>query len=325
VRAAIAASSRAEASLSALHRAIQHVTANVSGAREANTQLNHELAHVREMLGSSNEERLALLNRVELLERELADAREQGEQERRFLIDDQDRFLAGLLEEHEQALARVVHDREALRAQLEQLARRDAAEERRSTATPVQRPVAEAGHELAEARRLIEKLGNERERSREVLRRLQAQRDDAQAQLARLLRENAELAEELTHLRGTTRGGATDGKRTMPARPNVHALGDEEVDAGDRPTVEASATQRTTEPPAMSQLEAAIIPSRRSPPAGNQRITAPAGPRVAEREPVSPLARKPDPISRPHGGYSVSGEEVSEEHASHPSSKPPRR
>ena len=166
VRAALAASSRAEASLSALHRAIQLVTANVSGAREANSQLNQELARVREMLGSSNEERLALKNRVELLERALVEARDQADAERRYIIDDQDRFLAGLLDEHEQTLERVVREREALRAQLEQMARRDAAEERRSNLTPPDRPITDAAQELVEARHVIEKLTTERDRSR---------------------------------------------------------------------------------------------------------------------------------------------------------------
>ncbi len=281
MRAAIAASSRAEASLSALHRAIQQVTANVSGARDANTQLNQELSHVREVLGASNEERLALKNQVEFLERELSDAREQVEQERRFLIEDQDRFLAGLLEEHEQALARVVHDREALRAQLEQLARRDAAEERRSSVTPLERPAAGDSHELAEARRIIEKLGNERDRSRELLRRLQAQRDDAQAQLASLLRENAELSAELTRLRATAPPDAVDGKRTMPARANTPALGEAELD-GDRPT-----------PVAQSQLSAETRHG-----ASWKRPSSPLGARPPRASSAPPPAPSLEPSSR---------------------------
>lgn len=252
VRAALAASSRAEASLSALHRAIQLVTANASGAREANSQLNQELARVREMLGSSNEERLALKNRVELLERALVEARDQADAERRYIIDDQDRFLAGLLDEHEQTLERVVREREALRAQLEQMARRDAAEERRSNLTPPDRPITDAAQELVEARHVIEKLTTERDRSREVLRRLQAQRDDAQAQLSRLLRENADLIQELETLREPVHT-PRDAKRTLPAHPAAAQpvqpmVSELELDPGDRPTVEAGVTQRSTQP-----------------------------------------------------------------------------
>lgn len=101
VEAALAASTRAEATLGALYRAIQQVTQGVSGAREANDQLASELHRVREMLAASNEQRLVFMNQVSLLEQQLADARS----DREFLIQEQDRFLAGLLEEHEAAVA----------------------------------------------------------------------------------------------------------------------------------------------------------------------------------------------------------------------------
>src|SRR5262245_30016259 len=74
VQAALAASTRTEASLSSLMRAVQTLTSGVSGAREANVQLVSELEQLREMLGNANQQQLAMKGRLTSLERALEQA-----------------------------------------------------------------------------------------------------------------------------------------------------------------------------------------------------------------------------------------------------------
>ncbi|HKO52855.1 MAG TPA: hypothetical protein VJV79_34340, partial [Polyangiaceae bacterium] len=55
VQAALAASARAEASLSGLFRAIQQLGNGVGGAREANESLTLELEGLRDLLAAASE------------------------------------------------------------------------------------------------------------------------------------------------------------------------------------------------------------------------------------------------------------------------------
>lgn len=313
VEAALAASTRAEATLGALYRAIQQVTQGVSGAREANDQLASELHRVREMLAASNEQRLVFMNQVSLLEQQLEDARN----DREFLIQEQDRFLAGLLEEHEAAVERLVRDREEAFARIEKLMRQTQETSppsggvRRTSpglgdATPIMpsvRPVV-----VTEKDRNVEKLLAERDRSREVLRRLQQQRDAAQQALADVTKERDRYLSELSRIAPGRIApprplvSPQDARRTQPAVPHLAVRTTDPV-----PPEEGTSEnigERMTAPPG-EELQSAIAMSRPSPPAGVPAQAAPAPP------PKPPLKRKPDPTTQPLGGYSLRGDDES--------------
>src|SRR5258706_9791990 len=98
------ASSRTDLSLSGLSRMVDELSSGVHGARSANAQLLQELATLREMLGTSNEQQLALRHRTTILEQELAQVRQQAEEERAFITEQHDTFIAAMLDEHEEEL-----------------------------------------------------------------------------------------------------------------------------------------------------------------------------------------------------------------------------
>src|SRR5882724_5151794 len=104
-RAALDAGARAGSSLSELSKIVSELSGGLMGARQANENLVQELNTLRAMLGSANEQQLSLKQRVAQLEQELFQSRSQAEQERQFLTEQHDDFLAALLEEHEEALA----------------------------------------------------------------------------------------------------------------------------------------------------------------------------------------------------------------------------
>jgi hypothetical protein len=345
VQAALLASTRAEATLSSLYRAIQQVTAGVSGAREANDQLAAELQRVREMLGASNEQRLSLRSQVLLLEQQLIEVRDEAMREREFLLAEQDKFITGLLEEHEAVLDRLVHERE------EALARAKASDtvppQRRNTSpgmgsndpTPAPGRLSDPG---ADPERNIERLMAERERAREVLRRLQTQRDEAQQALGKMTEERDAIQAELAKIAPARVApkpvvSMQDIRRTQPAVPlAVHRTTDPapaEPSAGDGLGLE----DRVTAPPDAPTHEAAIVASRPSVPvprplASQEAPTDPPKRPPHTSAPISPpkppLPRKPDPTSRPLGGYSMSGEALGENDVDTTpaqSVRPPRR
>jgi hypothetical protein len=310
VEAALAASSRAEATLDALYQAIQHATQGVSGAREANDQLAEELHRVREMHASSNEQRLVYRNQVALLQEQLEDARN----DREFLVQEQDRFLAGLLEEHEQTLSRLAAERDEAFARIEKLLR-----ETQDTAPPKSISLRRTNPGLGDVTppvpqvvlttrqdhdRNLEKLLSERDRSRDVLRRLQQQRDEAQQSLAQVTRERDQYLSELSRfapgrviLQRTAPSPAAN-RRTQPAVPHLAARATDPSPPDPSDALGDSVGDRATAPPG-NDLQAAIALSRPSPPTG---IPAQIGPRP-------PLKRKPDAATQPLGGYSVRGDD----------------
>lgn len=314
VEAALAASTRAEATLGALYRAIQQVTQGVSGAREANDQLAEELQRVREMLASSNEQRLVFKNQGELLELQLEEARN----DREFLIQEHDQFLAGLLDEHEQTIDRLVQERDEAFARVEKLLRQTQetvapipASVRRTNPglgemtppMPTLRPATREEHD-----RNLEKLLAERDRSRDVLRRLQQQRDDAQQALAQVTRERDQYLSELARyapgrvLLQRLPVSPEASRRTQPAVPHLATRTTDPVPPDTSDGLGDLLGDRATAPPG-GDLDAAIALSRPSPPAG---IPAQAAPPLG---PKPPLKRKPDPATQPLGGYSLQGDD----------------
>ncbi len=339
VRAALAASNRAEASLSGLMRAVQTLSAGISGARESNVEIVRELEFLRQSLGRANEHQLALKSRLAALEAALEQAQHDSARERAYLADQHDAFIAGLIEDHEAVV-------DKLRQELEE-ARRPPSDETPST-DPL--PTSTLGHaQLKEqfdaAQRSIEKLVGDRERTRETLLRLQAQRDEAQATVARLTRERDQGRSEMAQLK--IQQGMEEAMReaaiserpghssSRPPAPTLSAL-----KPSTRPLVSSNAP--TVRPQASAASKAPTVRPMTSATAGTQRpldsvastrATAPMPLRPAQARPAAPpldfkssappskplsekpasgpLKPKPDPSTRPLVGYSMT--EASEE------------
>src|SRR6202000_1607589 len=130
VQSAIAASARAEASLSSLFRAIQSLDSGLGGAREANKLLTRELEALREMVGAANEQQLAAKQKVTLLEQALDRARKDAERERQFLTEQHDAFIVDLLDEQEGELERRDAELHTLREELASLRARQNEQEK---------------------------------------------------------------------------------------------------------------------------------------------------------------------------------------------------
>ncbi len=190
-RAALDAGSRAGSSLSELSKMVAELSGGVVGARQANEQLVQELSTLRAMLGSANEQQLALRHRMALLEQQLAQTEIEAAREREFLTNQHDDFLAALLEEHEEAL----------------LARDSQGDTARMSAD-----VSDLAQQLVQAESARLQAETECARAREALSRAQAQRDEAQARAEKRERERDELRAEASQLRarlGTHRSVST--------------------------------------------------------------------------------------------------------------------
>ena len=200
-RAAVDAGSRAGSSLSELSKIVAELSGGLSGAKQANEQLVYELSTLRAMLGSANEQQLALRHKNALLEQEVLSVQSEARREREFLTEQHDDFLAALLEEHEEALAA--------------RASRDSQDDTRRMSPDV----GDLAQKLvqAESARLVAE--NECARAREALTRLQAQRDEAQARAEKRERERDELRAEASQLRA--RLGTHRSMSTTPPPPVV--------------------------------------------------------------------------------------------------------
>ena len=104
MEAALANAVRMEANLGLLMRGLKHLAAGAEAARAANTELMHELDELRAHLNGSQEQELALRFRMAQLEELLSLIRHETASERRFLIEQQDRFLLEILTDHERQL-----------------------------------------------------------------------------------------------------------------------------------------------------------------------------------------------------------------------------
>lgn len=215
VQAAIAASARAEASLSGLFRAIQHLGSGVGGAREANEVLTQELEALRDMLGAANEQQLAFKHKVALLEQVLDRTRKEAQRDQEFLTEQHDAFIVDLIDEQEGEIARRDSELAVLRERLAEI-------ERRTDVATVPPPTAdtrgtlraaagEEGSALARAERdelerTAQKLAEDRERARETVQRLQAQRDEAQGAVSRITKERDDALQQIHRLKSELGG-----------------------------------------------------------------------------------------------------------------------
>jgi hypothetical protein len=333
MQAALAASNRTDESLNELMRSIQELARGVGGAREANEHLVQELETLREMLGSANEQRLALRNRLTVLEQEHRSDRKRAAADASYQQEQYDAFLSDLLDDHEQATDELKRERDTahrriaeLEARLLSLSTQSPPSSKPTSRGEVATMASDAAMraELAQLKSTVDRLTQERERTREALQRLQVQRDEAQAQAAKAVRErDAALAGADDFGRASSHPGPLRHSNVpLSARPTDPPPPTVPRPTATRPTGPTAAPQPAAAQPAVTrrpvlELELDVGPSpRRSSPSPE-----PQAPRVSK----PPLRQKPDPISRPLIGYSVKDSVAPESLGSSPRhSKPPK-
>lgn len=351
LQAALTASGRAEQSLGTLMRAIRDLSSGVSGAREANLQLLRELEGMADMLGSANESQLALKNRIALLEQTIERTHQEAKAERAYILEQQDAFIAAMMEDHEQVLVELHRELETARAR----------PSGRTTTLPDFPGVSEPSEEkdlrsaLDAAERTIEKLFAERDRARETLLKLQAQRDEAQATVARLTRERDQARAEQSQSRITDavrqvippsstplpgfRAAPTLPPPEVPNRPAAAADGSQPASTG-AVAVGSFRTRPVEQPlhpsPPPEELRAALhAPSSAAPTKPPARSLTPPGPPVIVTIPpptdTTPTAPPPaptpsrEPAGRAGGGYSLTNSVAPEHVPTSHVSRAPRR
>jgi len=108
-------STRAEANLGLLMRGLKHLSAGAAAAQEANAVLLQELEALRSRMGKVYEGESLLKQRVQSLENVI----DASVRERESWLVQEDAFLAGLLDEHEQKLFDVERQHERKLAELD--------------------------------------------------------------------------------------------------------------------------------------------------------------------------------------------------------------
>lgn len=289
LRAALDAGARAGTSLSEIGRIMAELTGGVTGARQANEQLLHELATLRQLLSSATDHHVTLRLRIKQLEQEVVEVQGAAMRERNFLTAQHDDFLAGLLEEHEDELR-------SQRPGPDKSEGSDAAAP--ASVAPNDdgaRPTMPGNADLVQKLLQTEAQRSQAEaalgRARETMTDLQTQRDEAQARAERLQRERDELRAEASQLRarlGASRPSSPPISGSSPKPPSFHppAL---ELDKGE---LDATLHARSSSPrfpttmprltPARPEVGRSNAPSTSATPAmGMQRVsTSPEVPRV---------------------------------------------
>jgi hypothetical protein len=285
--------------------------------------------------------------RIAELERQLADERARFE----YLIDQQDKFVGSLIEDHEQALAEAARERDAVLGQLRQLQSQPAQPVTPKTQPSLLMPPSEPSMEqlraeLNSARATIEKMTAERERSLDMLRRVHAQRDASQRELAQLRRqqfatETPTVAPPPTDTAERTRDAlrAQDRRPTDPAPPppsvephhgsveplrrsplvlsDLDAAWDRETYPAPPPRMDPSEPAEpppSIEPPVSSDPRAIGVTLRHSPPPIELSAAVLGMPPSSDRRNSSqPVRSKPALHQRPLIGYSVRPNETEPE------------
>ncbi len=295
VQAALAASTRTEASLSQLMRAVQSLSAGVSGAREANVQLVRELEKLRDMLAAANQHQLTSKNRLVALEKALEQSHEASARERVFLTEQHDSFISSLIEDHERVVSALSSELEAAR----KLASRSPEAHVETSGVRANAGLSEAQlrEQLVASQRNIEKLVGERERSRETLLRLQTQRDEAQSSVVKLTRERDQARAELTQLK--IQQGMSDAMREAHGRSgSVPPSSAAPSKPASSPTASARPVTASTRPAPSSGAArplAAAAPTSR-PPLANLPPAAASVPRPTASPSFHPSARSTAPV-----------------------------
>lgn len=248
IDSALNASTKTGESLTALLKALGEFQGDVSGARASHEHLQAELEQIRELLGRTNAERLEFKNRVIALEAELSERGDVADLDAKYIQEEQDRFIAALIDEHESTVKRLRAERDEALAKLSGLAMPSAPH------PTIPSPAPDVGYEddLALARQRVEKLVAEREKTRALIKRAQTQRDAAQAKAER-------LEKELTRLKARVRKTGDD-KHTRPTDPPPDSANERtsadaitvrppKDGASERPTGAKKATRKRSHPP----------------------------------------------------------------------------
>lgn len=321
LQAALAASARAEASLTGLFRAVQQLGNGVGGAREANESLTIELEGLREMLNAASEQQHTYQRKLEQLEGVLDRTRKEAERERSFLIDQQDTFLVKLLDDQEAELKKRDGEVELLRRRCAELERRQLVtapppplsiesltviEPNRATEAPIS---AMDRAERDELERTAQKLSEDRERARETVARLQAQRDEAQASVARISRERDEAVQQIHRLKSelggpriplSTRPPPTETRRDSGSMRASLSLEQLEIEARlSRPTAPSPASSPTNPPISSGKpppiINSVLSPPRSNPAAASSPLASRMSPPPSRLSPVPPRVHSPPP------------------------------
>jgi len=109
IEAALGNAQRSEASLGLLLRGLKHLAAGAEAVRTANTELMLELDELSAQLSRNREEEQAMRFRMIQLEQMLSLVRHEAARERRFLLEEQDRFLHEILVDHDRQLDELRH------------------------------------------------------------------------------------------------------------------------------------------------------------------------------------------------------------------------
>jgi len=313
LEAALAASNRSEASLSLLMRVVRDLSEGVSGAREANVQIVREMECIADMLGGANERQLALRNRVVFLERALEKAQQEAREERAYILDQQDAFIAGLIDDHEEVVAELRREIELARERTSQ--RPTSAPEVDAELATLRSELSTLRSELTLTRGDVEKLLQERERTRETLLKLQAQRDEAQAAVVRATRER-DLARSQASDSRISRGFSDAVKQALPSSngslqpaPTSSPRHEPESDRRDAPTEpppkRASLTPAPASPREALRPLALDFPHRVTDPAEplpeglRQAVLPPSGNTPSLKPEAAPVSSNDTPTIRP--------------------------
>ncbi|HYO93924.1 MAG TPA: hypothetical protein VER33_05400 [Polyangiaceae bacterium] len=294
LHAALTANTRTEAGLGALLRAVQHLSATVSGASQANGEVAAELTLVREMLASSNLEQLALQHRVTLLQQALSRTEQEASRERKFLLEEHDAFIAALWTDH-------MREMNELRQKLD----------------------ASTNSARDTARDVVQRLQSQRDEAQTTLLRLTAERDAAREELERHRARMAGSSSEPALSDAASQSTQQRATREKALAEEAHDRASAEL-AEHR--LKGTTLVSLVEPSASSRQRAEHGDARRRGPAFDafpqEELAIPATP---TSEP--PLPSRPDPASRHLIGYSVSGHDLAEEvlEGTRSSSRPPER
>ncbi len=330
-QAALAACTRAEANLATVLRTIQHLTAAVGSAQDAKAEIVAELEQLRRAMASADEQQLTFKHRIAILEQALERSEREAARERAFLFEQQDAFIAGLWDEHEQQLGEL----RRRHATLEQMLRESREENRAlsSTATSAAARAEELTRKLSRAETDIGRLDADCGTALDALSRCQNERDQALALLTQMTRERDQLRADLARHLGGQASRAQAEALVLGSASATHVTGTPfpvltRSDAGRAALAQSDRELQVPKSPSQIAGAAPIgripVSSIRSVPAGNaasatsspalQRDSQP--PALAEEEPAqvmrTGIKHKPDPSTRPLIGYSLTSEELHE-------------
>jgi len=314
-QAAVSACARAEANLGSLRRTLQHLSEAVSSAEQAQEDVVMELDQLRRLLAQGDEEQLGLRHRIALLEQTLERVEREGARERAYLIEQQDTFIGGLWDEHEQELdelkQRLLSAESALKAsQDEGRAAIDAARASRTSASELAQRLRYTELELSRVQTSEQEL-------RTALSQTELELEDAEAAFVYAGRERYQAGAELSRVRPSPSGRITSIRE--PVADAAAAQGFTPV--GQIPLV----TRAVGSNPHLARGDGSSDFRSITPPEElRQAITQADG--NANSSSAGFAARKPDVSTRPLIGYALGPGDVTEEHVEQlaPSTRPPR-